>query len=203
MSGDRRPSKLPSMTSTMIHEWRSYRLKPGAAGQYLSLFAERGLPLVTKHLPLMGYWLAETGPLNVIHHLWSYADWSERETRRAALAQESEWINGFIPDAFTLVEEQQNQLLRLSATSAGFETALALRCTVGVAIPPGAPLFANQWAGLVTGAAPDGAIAAWQTLSGGASQSIALLARSTEPLPTSADAEASHTVLRPLLFSPL
>jgi hypothetical protein len=187
----------------MIHEWRTYRLKPGAAGQYLGLFAERGLPLVTKHLPLMGYWLAETGPLNVIHHLWSYTDWSEREARRAALSRESEWIDGFIPDAFTLVEEQQNRLLRLSATSADFETALAGRCTVGAMIPRGAPLFANQWAGLVTGAAPDGAIATWQTLSGGAPQSIALLARSTEPLPMAVDAEASHTVLRPLLFSPL
>ena len=32
----------------MIHEWRSYRLKPGAASDYLTLLADQGLPFVTR-----------------------------------------------------------------------------------------------------------------------------------------------------------
>lgn len=188
--------------STMIHEWRTYRLKPGAAGRYLTLFAERGLPLVTKHLPLMGYWLAETGPLNVIHHLWSYADWSERETRRAALVQEAEWIDGFIAPAFALVEEQHNQLLRLSATSSVFEAALADRCTAR-STTPGAALFAADCAALVTGASPGGSIATWQQLADSRPQPISLLPRMSDPLAAARDVHGDYTVLRPLAFSPL
>lgn len=191
------------MTNTMIHEWRSYRLKPGAATRYLALFAESGLPLVTKHLPLMGYWLAETGPLNVIHHLWSYRDWSEREACRTTLAQEREWVEGFIPNAFTLVEEQQNQLMRLSATSPAFETALKRRSSVRAAMQQGMPLFSSECAALIIGAAPAGAVAVWETLSGGPVKSTALLPRMVNPVPATTHAGSSHIVLRPLTFSPL
>lgn len=187
----------------MIHEWRSYRLKPGAATHYLTLFAERGLPLVTRHLPLMGYWLAETGPLNVIHHLWSYADWSEREACRATLAGEEEWVKGFIPAAFALVEEQQNSILSLRAGSPAFETVLSRRRDAHAARAPGAPLFARECAALLMNAAPHEAVAVWDRISGEAGGPFALLPRRVDPLPISPTAGASHTVLRPLVFSPL
>ncbi|MDF3855600.1 NIPSNAP family protein [Paracoccus sp. P2] len=186
----------------MIHEWRSYRLKPGAAGDYLTLLAERGLPLVTRHLPLMGYWLAETGPLNTIHHLWSYADWTERESRRAALAQEEGWTRGFIPAAFALVDAQQNRFLRLDRASPRFHAALAGRLRAHAAPAPGAALFAADCAALVIGADPAGAEALWQPVSGDARGPVALMPRSAEPVPA-APQPGRHVILRPLAFSPL
>lgn len=179
----------------MIHEWRRYRLKPGAATQYLSLLAERGLPLVTRHLPLMGYWLAETGPLNVIHHLWCYADWGEREACRAGLAAEEGWVNGFVPAAFPLVEEQVSCLLRPVAGSPSFDAALARRRAVHPPLAAGAPLFADRCAALIRGegglaegalaegALTEGAVALWQVVSGGPGGRVGLLPRRADPLP--------------------
>lgn len=188
----------------MIHEWRSYRLKPGAANAYLMLLAEDGLPLVTRHLPLMGYWLAETGPLNTIHHLWTYDDWTEREAARAGLAQEEGWTAGFIPKAFALVEEQENRFLQLHRSSSTFDAALARRREVRPARAAGAPLFAGPCAGHLTGATHEAAVAQWLPLSGCDDRRVALLTRAADPVPASPFAAgASHVVLRPLAFSPL
>lgn len=185
----------------MIHEWRSYRLKPGAATQYLTLLAEQGLPLVTRHLPLMGYWLAETGSLNTIHHLWSYAGWAEREACREALSQETAWTQDFIPKAFSLVDAQENRLLRLDRASPRFHAALAGRRNARPAMAAGSPLFVGDCAGLVSGAAPEQAEAVFQPLSGDAAGPLALLMRSADPVPDRLGGQ--HVVLRPLRFSPL
>jgi hypothetical protein len=188
----------------MIHEWRSYRLKPGAAGPYLALLADEGLPLVTRHLPLAGYWLGETGPLNTIHHLWSYADWTEREACRASLATEAAWVEGFIPRAFALVEEQENRFLHTVASSPAFEAVVAARRKQHPARAAGAPLFAPNCAALISGGAIDGAIATWAVMSGRADGPFSLLPRNPDPVPSNPLAEcSSHIVLRPLAFSPL
>lgn len=186
----------------MIHEWRSYRLKPGATGEYLALLAETGLPLVTRHLPLMGYWLAETGPLNTLHHLWSYAGWDEREAARASLAEEEGWTRGFVPRAFPLVAAQDNRFLTLQRGSVAFDAALATRRNRHDARAPGTPLLAPLCAGIVQGAPDTAIIAQWQALSG-APGLLALLPRSTDPVPPDPFATGSHSVLRPLAFSPL
>lgn len=187
----------------MIHEWRSYRLKPGAAPAYLALLADEGLPLVTRHLPLTGYWLGETGPLNTIHHLWSYADWTEREACRASLATETAWVEGFIPRAFALVEEQENRFLHTVESSPTFETVIANRRNPHAARKADASLFSPNCAALVTGQAASGAVATWQAVSG-ATDIISLLPRQVNPIPSNSLAKGSkHFVLRPLAFSPL
>ncbi len=188
----------------MIQEWRSYRLKPGAARAYLALMADEGLPLVTAHLPLVGYWLAETGVLDTIHHLWAYDDWSEREAARAALSQDGAWTNGFIPKAFALVVEQENRLLRLERASPAFEAALSGRRTRRPAREAGAPLFAGECAGLLIGPIPEGLdiVAAWTPVSGDP-RPLALLPRRADPLPPPPSPGTRHAVLRPLAFSPL
>ena len=186
----------------MIHEWRSYRLKPGTAGDYLGLLADEGLPLVTRHLPLMGYWLGESGPLNTIHHLWAYADWAEREAARAGLAAEAGWVGGFVPRAFALVEEQETRFLRLVRSSPAYDAALAARRREHPARRDGAPLFAPDCAARVAGGTTD-VVAEWLPLSGGPAEPLSLLPRTADPLPAEPLAGASHTVLRPLAFSPL
>lgn len=187
----------------MIHEWRTYRLKPGAAPEYLALFADRGLPLVTRHLPLMGYWLGETGPLNTIHHLWSYADWAERESCRASLATEEAWVKGFIPKAFALVEEQRSRLLRSTRTTAAFDEKLKHRRSEHRARSEGDPLFGSTCAALVAGHAVADAIAVWAVVSGEPAAALSLLSRGGDPLQCVLPAGISHIILRPLAFSPL
>ena len=91
----------------MIFEWRTYRFAPGAAAAYLATFQAEGLPLVTRHLPLLGYWLTECGRLNVLHHFWVYADLDDRAARRAALAADADWSAGFGPRAFPMIERQE------------------------------------------------------------------------------------------------
>lgn len=188
----------------MIHEWRSYRLKPGATSAYLTMFAAEGLPLVTRHLPLMGYWLGETGPLNTLHHLWSYADWSEREACRTSLATEEAWVEGFIPRAFALVEEQNTCFLAMTATSPSFTQALARRRDGHNARSLDTPLFASACAGLVSGDAVEHAVAVWRIMSGAQDGPISLLPRASEPVfQDPGTKKTSHVVLRPLSFSPL
>lgn len=192
----------------MIHEWRRYRLKPGAAKDYLTLLAETGLPHVSAHLPLMGYWLAESGGLNAIHHLWSYADWTEREACRAGLAADPAWMQGFVGRAFALVESQTSQFFHLECAGPGFHAALALRRRRHGALAPGAALLADDCAPILwarPGAAAHSAfaggdwLAQFRPLSGG-DRALALGARGRDPL---AGAGPMHQILRPLTFSPL
>ena len=61
---------------------------------------------MTRHLPLLGYWLTESGRLNVLHHLGAYTDLDDRAARRAGLAADTEWSSGFGPRAFPLIENQ-------------------------------------------------------------------------------------------------
>jgi hypothetical protein len=187
----------------MIHEWRTYQLMPGATGDYLALLADLGLPLVTRHLPLLGYWQAETGPLNVIHHLWAYADWAEREACRTALSNEEAWVNDFIPRAFPMVLQQQNCLATLIRGSPAFDAAVADRHRQHGPRLAGTPLFAPECAGLVTGNALADAVAVLEPISGSLRGPLALLARHSDPLKSVGSDDGSHIVLRPLAFSPL
>lgn len=185
----------------MIHEWRRYRLKAGMAQPYLQLLAGGGLPLVSRHLPLMGYWLAESGSLNVIHHLWSYDSWPAREAARRALSAEPDWTQGFIPQAFAMVDAQENCFLRLTSGSAAFDAALSQRHRPQGISHSSQYLFAPHCAGLVEGDAPEDAIACFSPVSG-AGPKRALLARHADPLAL-AGAGKAHVILRPLAFSPL
>lgn len=185
----------------MIHEWRRYQLKAGMAQPYLQLLIETGLPLVTRHLPLMGYWLAESGALNLIHHLWSYESWADREAARAGLSSEKDWTQGFIPKAFAMVDAQENCFLKLTSSSADFDAALMQRRRAGGLTHSDNTMFAPLCAGLVEGDVPEATVASFAPLSG-AGPARALLARSSDPLALGTY-NGRHSILRPLAFSPL
>lgn len=187
----------------MIFELRTYRLRPGTAPAYLGLLQQEGLPLVTRHLPLLGYWTVETGRLNTLHHLWLYRDWDHRGACRAKLASEEAWTQGFIPRAFAMVEAQDNALLALVHGSAQLKAAMegaAREHPVGQG-----PLFADDCAALSWHAAPPGpgdAVAVWRSLSGAAG-AVRLGPRSPDPVPPAAPDALRHEIVRPLSFSPL
>lgn len=136
----------------MIFEWRTYRFAPGRAAAYLEVFQREGLPVVTRHLPLLGYWLTECGRLNVLHHLWAYADLDDRAARRVRLAADADWTGGFGPRAFPMIEAQETMLLRLGRGSEELSGAVA----AAQAPRPAAtgPVLAESWALLEVAGAP-------------------------------------------------
>jgi hypothetical protein len=99
----------------MIYDVRTYDLRPGDAARYLDLFTHTGLGLITRHLPLVGYFQAETGSLNRLVHVWRYADLADRAHRRQALYQDPDWLRDFVPRALPLLLSQHSVLCTGSA----------------------------------------------------------------------------------------
>ena len=59
----------------MYVEERMYTLQVGTAAQYFKNYEEFGMKVQLKHLPhMVGYYVTESGPLNLVVHLWAYDD---------------------------------------------------------------------------------------------------------------------------------
>lgn len=95
----------------MILELRTYDYAPGDALRFLDIFAPEGLPLITRHLPLVGYWMSEVGALNRLRHLWVYDSLEERTAKRATFMADTEWTQGFLPRGFALIRRQSTQFI--------------------------------------------------------------------------------------------
>lgn len=191
----------------MIFELRSYDLKPGKAPVYLEDFRTFGLGLVTRHLPMGGYWLVETGRLNRIEHLWIYEDFAERDACRAGLATERAWTEEFIPRAFADVVAQENRFMQLERSSEDFDAVVAARTSHHDNQPADTPMFAPTFHGLTHSAASGargGHVAQFRVVSGSAPGTFVTLSSGAadEILVGSAGA-ISHELLRPLTLSPL
>jgi hypothetical protein len=74
----------------MIHEFRTYTLKPGTVPQAEQAFADKIAERV-KLSPLAGFWRSEVGTLNQIIHIWSYKDTNERAKIRAEAVEKKLW----------------------------------------------------------------------------------------------------------------
>jgi hypothetical protein len=95
----------------MLYDLRIYDFRPGDLARYVAVFGSDGLPLITRHLPLVGYFTAETGTLNRAFHLWAYTDLEDRAARRRRLYEDGEWTKGFVPQGMPLIDRQANILL--------------------------------------------------------------------------------------------
>ena len=90
-------------------ECRSYQLHPGKLFPYLSLFERDGvLECLKKHM--RGYWVAESGVVNSVWHLWDYADRATRAEVRAGMATDPVMAN-FLQDALPLIQQQSSHFL--------------------------------------------------------------------------------------------
>ena len=104
---------------------RTYDFDPGDAHRYLALFAAEGLPLITRHLSLLGYWAVEVGVLNRLEHAWVYADLDDRAARRARLLSDPDWTEGFLPRGLSTIRRQASRLLAPEHLSDAAERAVA------------------------------------------------------------------------------
>jgi hypothetical protein len=95
----------------MIFELRTYTITPGQMPAYLRLVADVGIPIITRYADLVGYWRSEVGELNQVLHLWRYESLDDRAARRAALYEDPEWTETFLPRAWPYVQRQHSTVL--------------------------------------------------------------------------------------------
>jgi hypothetical protein len=77
----------------MLLDVRTYTCHPGMIKKHLALYEEMGKTPQTRHLgqPL-AYLTTETGNVNQYIHIWVYESAADRETKRAAMWKDPEWL---------------------------------------------------------------------------------------------------------------
>jgi hypothetical protein len=96
----------------MIHELRTYAVKPGKTAEYVEKSGSIGRPIRgDRYGKLCGYWFTDLGPLNQIVHLWEYADLAARAEARAGLARDERWTKEYVPVSAPLLTAQKNMIL--------------------------------------------------------------------------------------------
>jgi NIPSNAP protein len=95
----------------MIHEFRRYRMKTGMVSKYLEAFEQIALPLIQRHMNLLGFWTSDIGELSYVFHLWEFENHQQRSEKYAALRSEPQYRNEFMPLVLPLVEEMHSTVL--------------------------------------------------------------------------------------------
>ncbi len=96
----------------MYVEERMYTLQPGKAAEYFKTYEEHGLSVQLRHLPhLVGYYVTEMGPQNLIVHLWAYDSLDQREKCRAALQADPAW-QAYVAKNRPLMISQETRVMK-------------------------------------------------------------------------------------------
>ncbi len=96
----------------MYVEERMYLLQPGKAAEYFKNYEQFGLKTQLKHLPhLVGYYVTEVGPQNMVIHLWAYDDLNQRDRCRAAMQADPDW-QGYVPKNRPLMVSQETRIMK-------------------------------------------------------------------------------------------
>lgn len=94
----------------MIIESRRYRLHPGKLQEYLAGFADTPAALDLLRPRLAGFWFAESGELNTVHHLWRYESRAHRAAVRAGWATVPAMAE-FVARVMPLLQQQRSEVL--------------------------------------------------------------------------------------------
>ncbi|MBY3217745.1 NIPSNAP family protein [Rhizobium laguerreae] len=109
----------------MLLEMRTYDFAPGAALDYVRLFGREGIPIITRYLPLVAYWVTEAGELNRVHHIWAYSNLDDRMARRSRMLADPAWAKDFLPRGLSMIRRQASRLLEPMEMEDTFATAVA------------------------------------------------------------------------------
>lgn len=97
----------------MIHELRTYTIKPGNVPTVVKNSGEVARRIrANDYGKLEGYWFTEIGALNQVMHLWSYQDLNERQRLRKALGENKDWVNEYLPLILPYLVKQEIRLLQ-------------------------------------------------------------------------------------------
>ncbi len=98
----------------MLLDIRTYRCKPGTIKKHLKLYEEKGKGPQSRNLgqPLL-YAVCETGDPNEYTHIWIYKNAGDRESKRASMQSDPEWIEYTNASAeLGALESQKNKLVK-------------------------------------------------------------------------------------------
>lgn len=94
----------------MIVEMRTYQVLPGKAAEFLRIYQDNGLGIITRYAKLLGCWTKESGTLNSIVFLWGYDSYGHRSDQRARLGQDPQW-QAFVPTILPYLVHQESVFL--------------------------------------------------------------------------------------------
>lgn len=94
----------------MILEMRTYQIQPGKAAEFLKIYEDNGLSIITRYARLVGCWTKESGTLNSVVFLWGYDGYGHRSAQRAKLAQDPQW-QVFTPSILPYLVHQESVFL--------------------------------------------------------------------------------------------
>ena len=78
----------------MLVDFRCYKVRPGKLTAHLDIYEKHGFAAQARHCGKpIAYLYPEAGELNTLYHLWAFESAADREQKRAALANDPEWIN--------------------------------------------------------------------------------------------------------------
>lgn len=101
----------------MFYEMRTYTVQPGKLKEYLQYFEQEGLPIISRHATLVGWWYTEIGMLHQLVHIWAWESLDERVKRRAALLEDRDWMERFIAKATPLLVSQESKIMLAASFS--------------------------------------------------------------------------------------
>jgi hypothetical protein len=94
----------------MIYEMRTYQVQAGKAPEFLKVYQENGLAIITRYAKLIGCWTKESGVLNSVVFLWAYDDFAHRTQQRGKLGSDPEWQT-FTPMILPYLVHQESTFL--------------------------------------------------------------------------------------------
>ena len=96
----------------MYVEERMYTLQVGKAPEYFKHYEAEGMAVQLRHLPhMVGYYVSEIGPQNLVVHMWAYDDLNQRERCRAALSADPGW-QAYLPKIRPLILTQDARIMK-------------------------------------------------------------------------------------------
>ena len=96
----------------MYVEERMYTLHVGKAGEYFKQYEHEGMAIQLKHLPhMVGYYLTEVGPQNLVVHQWAYDNLNQRDQCRAAMQADPAW-QAYVQKIRPLILSQETRIMK-------------------------------------------------------------------------------------------
>ena len=100
----------------MIYEMRTYQVHAGKASEFLKIYEENGLSIITRYAKLVGCWTKKSGILNSVVFLWAYDDFAHRTQRRTELGKDPQWL-AFVPSILPYLVHQESIFMSPTAFS--------------------------------------------------------------------------------------
>jgi hypothetical protein len=100
---------VPPTSAGNVYEFRNYRVKSGAVGQWIDAFLT-GLPGRERHGKIVGLWHTDTDEPNEVCHIWAFPSLNARAEARSNALKEPEW-QAFLAKGSPLLEEMHSTIM--------------------------------------------------------------------------------------------